>query len=133
MCYPPRIRTLNNWTKTNCVTVTPEDKIVDQIGIEPITFTLWVCRSNLVSYKSILVISFGFEPKTHILEGCCSIQLSYETKINTIVFESFYLNFMPYGLLLFYSQVYQVVNPMFYKHFEYLLHDFYSTFRIHYP
>ena len=25
---------------------------VDQIGIEPITFTLWVCRSNRVSYKS---------------------------------------------------------------------------------
>lgn len=24
------------------------------------------------------VISFGFEPKTYNLEGCCSIQLSYE-------------------------------------------------------
>ena len=26
------------------------------------------------------VISSGFEPETHSLEGCCSIQLSYETK-----------------------------------------------------
>ena len=26
------------------------------------------------------VISLGFEPKTHSLEGCCSIQLSYETR-----------------------------------------------------
>ena len=26
-----------------------------------------------------LVISAGFEPTTHSLEGCCSIQLSYET------------------------------------------------------
>ena len=25
------------------------------------------------------VISMGFEPMTHSLEGCCSIQLSYET------------------------------------------------------
>ena len=27
-----------------------------------------------------LVISLGFEPKTHSLEGCCSIQLSYGAK-----------------------------------------------------
>ena len=26
------------------------------------------------------VILLGFEPKTHSLEGCCSIQLSYRTK-----------------------------------------------------
>ncbi len=25
------------------------------------------------------VIRLGFEPKTHSLEGCCSIQLSYRT------------------------------------------------------
>ena len=25
------------------------------------------------------VIELGFEPKTHSLEGCCSIQLSYST------------------------------------------------------
>ncbi len=29
----------------------------------------------------ILVIRLGFEPKTHSLEGCCSIQLSYRTVI----------------------------------------------------
>ena len=28
---------------------------------------------------SLLVIRLGFEPKTHSLEGCCSIQLSYRT------------------------------------------------------
>ena len=28
----------------------------------------------------LLVIRLGFEPKTHSLEGCCSIQLSYRTK-----------------------------------------------------
>ena len=26
------------------------------------------------------VIRLGFEPKTHSLEGCCSIQLSYRTE-----------------------------------------------------
>ena len=26
-----------------------------------------------------IVIELGFEPKTHSLEGCCSIQLSYST------------------------------------------------------
>ena len=26
------------------------------------------------------VIRLGFEPKTHSLEGCCSIQLSYRTR-----------------------------------------------------
>ena len=28
---------------------------------------------------AIFVIPLGFEPKTHSLEGCCSIQLSYGT------------------------------------------------------
>ena len=28
-----------------------------------------------------LVIPRGFEPRTHSLEGCCSIQLSYETNL----------------------------------------------------
>ena len=27
----------------------------------------------------IFVIRSGFEPETHSLEGCCSIQLSYQT------------------------------------------------------
>ena len=29
--------------------------------------------------NSFFVIPAGFEPTTHSLEGCCSIQLSYET------------------------------------------------------
>ena len=29
---------------------------------------------------SLFVIPRGFEPRTHSLEGCCSIQLSYGTE-----------------------------------------------------
>ena len=32
-----------------------------------------------------LVIPAGFEPTTHSLEGCCSIQLSYGTNTYVIV------------------------------------------------
>ena len=34
----------------------------------------------LLSVLSLLVIQAGFEPTTHSLEGCCSIQLSYWTR-----------------------------------------------------
>ena len=34
-----------------------------------------ICCNCLISN----VIRLGFEPKTHSLEGCCSIQLSYPT------------------------------------------------------
>ena len=37
-----------------------------------------------VAVYSALVIPAGFEPTTHSLEGCCSIQLSYETDTFTI-------------------------------------------------
>ena len=30
------------------------------------------------------VTELGFEPKTHSLEGCCSIQLSYQANSNVI-------------------------------------------------
>jgi hypothetical protein len=30
-------------------------------------------------HAAIIVIWLGFEPRTHSLEGCCSIQLSYQT------------------------------------------------------
>jgi hypothetical protein len=33
---------------------------------------------NLLPFR---VIELGFEPKTHSLEGCCSIQLSYSTDL----------------------------------------------------
>ena len=36
-------------------------------------------ESSVDSLGIMLVISLGLEPKTHSLEGCCSIQLSYET------------------------------------------------------
>ena len=38
--------------------------------------------ANYVScLSSLLVIPSGFEPETHSLEGCCSIQLSYGTNL----------------------------------------------------
>ena len=43
------------------------------------------------------VIPLGFEPKTHSLEGCCSIQLSYGTDL----YQTFYgLRMQKYGFVL---------------------------------
>jgi len=38
-------------------------------------------KKNRIDFNSVclLVIPIGFEPMTHSLEGCCSIQLSYGT------------------------------------------------------
>ena len=57
------------------------------------------------------VIPLGFEPKTHSLEGCCSIQLSYGTepfcgcKISALfhIFKSIFCLFrmVPLGTVLF--------------------------------
>ena len=40
-------------------------------------------KSHLIRWlrSDFSVIRLGFEPKTHSLEGCCSIQLSYQTII----------------------------------------------------
>ena len=35
--------------------------------------------ASQIPERPIFVIRLGFEPKTHSLEGCCSIQLSYRT------------------------------------------------------
>ena len=37
-------------------------------------------KSDKVSCR-FMVIELGFEPRTHSLEGCCSIQLSYPTDL----------------------------------------------------
>ena len=37
------------------------------------------------SFRISLVIGLGFEPRTHSLEGCCSIQLSYLTILIFVV------------------------------------------------
>ena len=34
-----------------------------------------------MSRRLVKVIPSGFEPETHSLEGCCSIQLSYGTML----------------------------------------------------
>ena len=41
-----------------------------------------VCYTLSVSFKKIVVSPQGFEPRTHGLEGRCSIQLSYEPTLN---------------------------------------------------
>ena len=41
--------------------------------------TAWNKRGLGQSPNKKKVIRLGFEPKTHSLEGCCSIQLSYRT------------------------------------------------------
>ena len=38
--------------------------------------------------RFIVVIRLGFEPKTHSLEGCCSIQLSYRTDPYLLLIDS---------------------------------------------
>ena len=43
--------------------------IIKKIG------SLWLLKTS----DFYFVIRLGFEPKTHSLEGCCSIQLSYRT------------------------------------------------------
>ncbi len=35
--------------------------------------------AEISDLQNLLVIPSGFEPETHSLEGCCSIQLSYGT------------------------------------------------------
>ena len=41
-------------------------------------YDLGTCTGVL--FALLLVIRSGFEPETHSLEGCCSIQLSYQTR-----------------------------------------------------
>lgn len=36
--------------------------------------------------RGFQVIPLGFEPKTHSLEGCCSIQLSYKANSDMRIF-----------------------------------------------
>ena len=42
-------------------------------------FSITKKQSHLCNCLILKVIRLGFEPKTHSLEGCCSIQLSYRT------------------------------------------------------
>ena len=53
--------------------------LVDGIGRELIkSYKNEREAKNLLPFR---VIELGFEPKTHSLEGCCSIQLSYSTDL----------------------------------------------------
>ena len=53
------------------------ETILSKFNIVPTPSFLCTCGATAVCFA--LVIPAGFEPTTHSLEGCCSIQLSYET------------------------------------------------------
>ena len=46
---------------------------------EPVLVKKQSPNLNFNKLGDFLVIRLGLEPKTHSLEGCCSIQLSYQT------------------------------------------------------
>ena len=53
-----------------------------QINLKSSLFCFWLFEQQLfVIALALLVIPAGFEPTTHSLEGCCSIQLSYGTNV----------------------------------------------------
>ena len=52
---------------------------VGQEGLEPPTSSVSARYSKPSELLSYIVILTGFEPVTHRLEICCSIQLSYRT------------------------------------------------------
>ncbi len=62
------------------------------------------------------VIRAGFEPATHSLEGCCSIQLSYRTPKKAYKITAFFWNMQI--LTHFFTKLHQKValNPVFGKH-----------------
>ena len=53
-------------------------------GVSPVT-TIIMKRAEPLERYRVSALSFvipsGFEPETHSLEGCCSIQLSYGTNL----------------------------------------------------
>ena len=57
--------------------------LVDGIGRELIK--LYKNEREAKNLLPFRVIELGFEPKTHSLEGCCSIQLSYRTECHSIL------------------------------------------------
>ena len=57
--------------------------LVDGIGRELIK--LYKNEREAKNLLPFRVIELGFEPKTHSLEGCCSIQLSYGTNIAKLI------------------------------------------------
>ncbi len=49
----------------------------------------------IINRLTTFVIPLGFEPKTHSLEGCCSIQLSYGTMVGGCKVSDFSANDKP--------------------------------------
>ena len=49
------------------------------MSLVPLSTDVSPIKKRRMEISTRLVIPLGFEPKTHSLEGCCSIQLSYGT------------------------------------------------------
>ena len=75
-----------------------------QASLMPFSFVIW--RSCRLLALTPFVIPLGFEPKTHSLEGCCSVQLSYGTKTAPLKAPTKILNFSVLRLSLPVSRAY---------------------------
>ena len=71
-------------TEANRLLLAQMPFFVIQLRLRKLAFdaSLYQKKSHNLRLRDLLrfVIRLGFEPKTHSLEGCCSIQLSYRTR-----------------------------------------------------
>ena len=71
-------------TEANRLLLAQMPFFVIQLRLRKLAFdaTPYHKKSHNLRLRDLLcfVIRLGFEPKTHSLEGCCSIQLSYRTR-----------------------------------------------------
>ena len=100
--------TLNGKFRENAGATGPRREGQEQKdGYERDTFHLF-CKNTQKKRpaKEAKVIELGFEPKTHSLEGCCSVQLSYGTKTAPVKVPTKILNFSVLRLSLPVSRAY---------------------------
>ena len=78
---PPRAIILNNQQNAVRLRLIRFFLVVPAYKSKLLTQSLQTKNASLLAmhFADFQVIRLGFEPKTHSLEGCCSIQLSYRT------------------------------------------------------